>query len=117
MIRVFSEPPLGDAQTAVDKWVSNHNEWNSDPASHSLTIKEIDGGQFLMGDYRFIQEGETPTGILTDLSDRLKSVQGGLWHRLGYHVCSHDETSPAACAWDTTVEYGTVPAFVPEVNP
>lgn len=114
MVRVLCEPPKGKAENAIQNWVKNYQEWTADPVEHTFTETSTnpygDGGtQYVRGDWRFIQNGEDPTNILTDLSDRLKSFQGGLWHKLGYHVCSHSEDNPSACSWDETIKYGTVP--------
>lgn len=117
MVRVFVEPPKGDAENAINNWVDNYTEWTSDSVAHELTETntELDGGgtTYLQGDWRFVDKGETPTDILTDFSDRLQSMQGGLWHRLAYHVCTHDESNLTPCAWDETVEYGTIPSGIP----
>lgn len=116
MVRVLCEPPKGEAENAIQNWVSNYNEWTADPAEHSLTETntEMDdlGAQYLRGDWRFLDQGEQPTNILQDLSERLQSFQGGLWHRLGYHVCGHDENGRDGCDWETTLEYGTIPGGV-----
>lgn len=118
MVRVFVELPKGNAENAIQNWVDNYTEWTADPVEHSLTetTTELDGGgtQYLRGDWRFIQNGETPTDMLRDLSDRLQSFQGGLWHRLGYHVCDHDEGGSAGCSWDQKQEFGTIPTDVPD---
>jgi len=120
MLRVFIEPPKGDAENAVDNWVSNYSEWTADPVEHSLTeaTAGIDGSgtAYVRGDWRFIDQGESPTEILDDLSGRLQSFQGGLWHRLGYHLCSHDEDQPHACSWDQSLEWGTIPSDIPEIR-
>ena len=116
MVRVLFEQPRGEAENAVSNWVANYQEWNADPVAHSLSEAntELDGSgvRYLRGDWRFNQNDETPTDILQDLSDRLQSMQGGLWHRLGYHVCTHDENNPTPCEWDETVEHGSVPSGV-----
>lgn len=120
MIRVFVEPPTGNAEAAIDNWVANYSEWTADPVTHALveTTAALDGSgtTYLRGDWRFVEQGETATDILDDLSGRLQNVQGGLWHRLGYHVCAHDEENGGACAWDTTVESGSVPSDVPTIE-
>lgn len=122
MIRVFCEPPKGEAETAVDNWVSNYSEWTADPVKHSLveTDASIDGTgtTYVRGDWRFDDQGEAATDILNDLSNRLQSIEGGLWHRLGYHVCTHDEENPQPCSWDEKQEFGTIPSDIPdfEVN-
>lgn len=94
MIRLLLEPPIGEADQAVNQWVQNHNEWADDPVSHSLTetTAEIDGPgtTYVRGDYRFYQD--TPaTSLLDDLETRLQGLQGGVWYRIGYHVCPHDD--------------------------
>jgi len=118
MVRVFVEPPKGNAESAVDNWVANYSEWTADPVEHRLrkTTTELDGGgtTHLRGDWRFEDQGEDPTAILSDLSDRLGQFQGGLWHRLGYHVCDHDDSDRGGCSWDEVVESGNVPGDIPD---
>lgn len=118
MIRVLCEPPKGEAETAINNWVSNYTEWVSDSVEHALreVHAAVDGSgtTYIRGDWRFIDEGEDATDILSDLSSRLQSLQGGFWHRLGYHVCSHDEENPVPCSWEEVVEYGSVPGDIPE---
>jgi hypothetical protein len=119
MVRVIAEPPKGNAETAVANWVANYSEWTEGAVEHSLseTTGSIDGSgtQYVRGDWRFIDQGEEPTNILRDLSERLQSLQGGLWHRLGYHACDHDEANGGPCSWDETLEWGSVPSDIPEV--
>lgn len=116
MVRVICEPPKGEAENAIQNWVENYTEWDADPVEHSLSEQntELDGSgtAYFRGDWRFVQDGEDPTAILTDLSDRLQGIQDGLWHRLAYHVCSHDEDNPTPCSWGEMVEQGTVPSGV-----
>lgn len=118
MVRVFFEPPKGTPEMAVNNWVSNYNEWTEDPVAHSLTetTAGVDGMEtaYFRGDWRFWDQGETPTDMLRDLSERLRSFQGGLWHRLAYHVCTHDEDRPQPCSWDEKVESGTIPSDIPD---
>lgn len=123
MVRLFIEPPQGDAQTAVGNWVQNHNEWVDDPVEHSLaeTNTELDGSgtTYVRGDYRFFQDG-TATDLLDDLETRLGNIQGGVWYRIGYHVCDHDESATTACSFqdaDSEIrENGTIPSDIPELN-
>jgi len=118
MIRIFAEPPNGSAETAIDNWVANYTEWTADPVTHTLreTTTGIDGSgtTYLRGDWRFVDQGEVPTDILADLSGRLQTFQGGLWHRLGYHVCTHDEDRSTPCSWDEKHEWGAVPSDIPD---
>jgi hypothetical protein len=118
MVRVFIELPKGEAESAVDNWVTNFTEWADDPTDHTLT--EINGDDpdattYVRGDYRFIQ-GTNKTTLLDHLSEILKNIEGGLWHRLAYHVCSHDEDEPKSCSWDQVVEYGSIPSDIPTVK-
>lgn len=119
MIRVYSEPPKGDAETAVSNWVENYSEWTADSEEHSLSEATADMGEgttYLTGNWRFEDQGETPIDILEDLSQRLQSFQGGLWHRLAYHICYADEDNPQPCSWDEVVEFGTVPSDIPDFD-
>lgn len=120
MIRVVCEPPKGDADSAVDDWVTNYSEWTGDPVEHSLseTNTKLDGSgtQYVIGQWRFEDQGEGSTEILDDLSSKLQSLQSGLWHNLAYHVCCHDESEPGNCSWNESVSYGSIPSDVPTVE-
>jgi len=37
MVRVFVEPPKGNAQNAIENWVANYSEWVGDTVEQSLT--------------------------------------------------------------------------------
>lgn len=116
MVRLFIEPPKGEAENAVDNWVQNHTEWAEDPVKHSLTetTAGVDGSgtTYVRGDYRFIQNGPAMT-LLDRLEDRLQSFQGGLWYRIGYHACDHDEDNSSPCSWEATRENGDIPDDIP----
>lgn len=118
MVRLFVEPPKGEAENAVNNWVQNHSEWTGDPVSHTLTETNTDidgsGTTYLQGDYRFIQS-EPVDDLLSDLEARLADFQGGLWYRLGYHACDHDEDQSTPCAWDERREGGSVPDAIPQI--
>lgn len=120
MVRLYIEPPKGDAETAVNNWVENHNEWTDDPVDHTLAEvnTELDGSgtTYVRGDYRFVQDS-TATDLLDDLEQRLGNLQGGLWYRIGYHVCEHDEDNPGACSFDDSMtrENGTIPSDIPDL--
>lgn len=116
MVRLFIEPPKADADNAVNNWVANFNEWTEDPVEHTLieTNTETDGSgtTYIRGDYRFHQDSGK-TALLDDLESKLQSIQGGLWYRVGYHVCDHDESESTARSWEDMRENGTVPEDVP----
>jgi len=117
MVRIMIEPPKGNAESAVDNWVQNYNKWDADPVdhTHAETNTKLDGSgvRYVRADYRFIQD--TPaTTMLDRLERRLKSFQGGLWYRIGYHVCDHDESDRDECSWDDIRESGTVPSEIPQ---
>lgn len=80
MVQIMTEPPKGNAESAVDNWVQNHNEWTGDSEDHSLseTTAGVDGNgtTHIRGNYRFVQDS-TATDLLDRLEDRLQSLQGG----------------------------------------
>ena len=118
MVRLFVEPPKEEAEEAVNNWVENHTQWDDDSVSHELTETTADldgdGTTYARGDYQFIQE-ETADELLNDLEDRLQNFEGGLWYRLAYHACTHDEDDPEPCSWDDTRESGGVPEDIPTI--
>lgn len=118
MVRVVCEPPKGDAETAIKNWVENYTEWTADTVEHSLiesnTSPDGSGTDYLIGSWRFEQNSESATEILTNLSERLQKIQDGLWHRLVYHICSHDKENPDSCSWDEKQEFGTIPNGTPD---
>ena len=117
MVRLMVEPPKGESEEAVNNWVENHNQWDDDPVSHDLTETTADDGDgttYARGDYRFIQE-ETAGELLDDLERRLQDFEDGLWYRLTYHACKHDEDGPEPCSWDDTRESGGVPEDIPTI--
>jgi hypothetical protein len=120
MVRLFIEPPKGNADQAINNWVENHNEWEDDPVEHSLTETTVgidgSGTQYIRGDYRFIQDSDATT-LLNRLENRLQSSQGGLWYRIGYHQCDHDEDQSTPCSWDgsETRENGDIPSDIPDL--
>lgn len=117
MVRIMAEQPKGNAESAIDNWVQNHNEWTDDSVDHSLTETSADidgkGTTYVRGDYRFIQDS-TVTDLLDTLERRLQSLQGGLWYRIKYHECAHDEENPRPCSWQETREGGTIPSDIPD---
>jgi len=119
MVRLYVEPPRGEADEAVNNWVENHTQWGDDPVSHELreTTTGLDGNgtTYVRGDYRFIQN-ETADELLDGLEDRLQSFQGGLWYRIGHHACDHDEDETTPCSWENTREWGDVPEDIPEFD-
>ena len=117
MVRVCVEPPRGEAQEPLNNWVENYTQWETDPVEHELreTTTETDGGTtYARGDYRFVQE-ETADELLNDLEDRLQNFEDGLWYRLAYHACTHDEDEPTPCSWEDTREWGDVPEDIPTI--
>lgn len=119
MIRLFIESGQGNLSQPVDNWVQNFNEWTGDPVDHTLveTNTEPDGTgtDYYRGDYRFIQDS-TKTAVLDDLEQRLQNFQGGMWYRMGYHVCDHDEDDGTACGWEDQRENGTIPSDIPALS-
>jgi hypothetical protein len=118
MIRLWCEPPKGNAQNAVQNWVDNYSEWAGDATEHGMTERQVspeDDTRVVVGMWGFVNQGEDATDILTRLRDRLSGFQGGLWHRAVYHIYTHDEDNPEPCSWEYGTEYGDVPTGVPDV--
>lgn len=114
---MYLEPPRGEAETAVNEWVQNHPEWTDDPVAHVFREQATPNGtSHVYGNY-FFEQSVGVTTLLDRLEDRLANVQGGLWYRIGYHVCDHDDQDreTSDCAWDParTREDGGVPADIP----
>jgi hypothetical protein len=112
-VRVFSEPPKGNAQKAVSNWVANYAEWDQRIEDHGFT--EVPEHDWLVGGWFFKNEGEEPTDIVTDLSDRLSKFQGGLGHRIIYYTSDHDADNPEECVPVEATESGDVPELVPDI--
>jgi hypothetical protein len=125
MVLLYVEPPKGNAESAIDNWVQNHNEWESDAKKHKLregnTNPDGSGTEYVVGEYRFYQD-EIATTLLDNLESNLSYIQGGLWSRIGYHICDHDDEtdSSGGCSWSSenseVREVGTVPSDIPEIK-
>lgn len=120
MVRAFVEKPAGELSAAVDDWAANFEPWDGDRVSHGLTERntELNGSgiDYICGEWRFRRNGEVPSGILNSISTELDGFDGGLWHRIGYHVCDHDEDFATPCAWDEVIESGSIPSGVPTIE-
>jgi len=94
-IRLEAETPRGQAQEAVDEWVTNYVDWSGDVQAHGFVEFHVDDNpdktRVARGLWRFVDEGETPTDILAHLHDRLENYQTELWFQAAYRVCDHDE--------------------------
>jgi hypothetical protein len=119
-VRVYVEPPKGNAQSAIDNRITNYSEWSGSATKHGLVSFPPDGEErYLTGFWRFEEQGETPTGILQRLYDNLSTFQGGLWFRAFYHICDHDrEDNFGDCpVADYAAEYGSVPDDIKDIPP
>lgn len=119
-VRLYAEPPKGEAREAVENWVTNYSEWSGSADKHGLVSSPPDREQVcLTGFWGFEEQGETPSGILQRLYDNLSTFQGGLWFRAFYHICDHDRDGdfgdcPIA---DYAAEYGSVPDEIKDIPP
>jgi hypothetical protein len=112
-VRVYVEPPKGNSQEAITNWVENYSEWQGRVDDHALTaVPEHD---WLTGGWFLEDQGEEATGIVTDLSDKLSSFQGGLGHRIVYYISEHDADNPGECVPVEATESGDVPSAVPDI--
>lgn len=94
----------------MEPWADNEvtNE------SPTLREHEFGGGEWYQTELAF-EWTEDKTHILDNL--HLYAQSYCEWHRIGYHVCSHDEDEPEPCSWDEQRESGTVPEYIPDMEP
>ena len=123
MIRVFAATAenIGETQAnqLVNQWLEDNTPWTDDPTPHEVrkTQAGIDGAgtEYFVGSVRFEFSDDKP-----DLFDQIETDCGGVldWHRIVYHVCTHDEDNPQPCSWDEKHECGDIPSDIPdfEVN-
>jgi hypothetical protein len=120
MFRVFMQDTrpqysLALAQAWIDDWIADEDTWTGDPITHEIRPgnTEIDGSgtDYFGGDFRFEK-----TNSEGNIASNFASFVGVFttWHRLGYHLCPHDEANGGSCSWDSQYEDGSVPSDIPE---
>lgn len=124
MFRVFVGPQSSWSQdkvnAAVEDWMSKQSEWVSDPTEHSMdgyTHPDL-GTSWWVGNYRLTFDSEPKDNLFQKLEDKLGNKPD--WYRVGYHVCTHDESSPTSCDWDEVRDWAdkdsTIPSEVPSLS-
>lgn len=97
----------------LDQWLTNMQLWDAPEVTNSApTLREPLNAdtKYYGGDLAFAWS-EDEAIILDQLSQYADAYCD--WYRIGYHFCDHDEDNPTPCAWEQTIESGTVPDGVP----
>jgi hypothetical protein len=97
----------------LDQWLTNMQAWDAPEVTNDVpTLREpIDGSDsYYQGELAFAWS-EDKAIILDNIHQYAQSYCD--WHRIAYHVCTHDETDPQPCSWDDVRENGVVPSHVP----
>jgi len=97
----------------LDQWLTNMAPWTDPEVTNELpTLREqVDGdGEYYQTELAF-EWSEDKATILDQLDQY--AVAYCDWHRIGYHVCTHDEEEPQPCSWDEQRESGQVPDYIP----
>jgi len=102
-------------------WLTNMSPWDADEVTNGVPTETTTA---LASDAEWYQVelafdwAEDKAIIVDQLDGYLGSYCD--WHRLGYHVCTHDEDNPSPCSWDTDSnlprESGAVPDRVPALG-
>lgn len=83
---------------------------NEVPSSTTTTALDGSGTEHYRVELAF--EWSEDKSIILDQLDQYAAAYCD-WHRLGYHVCDHDESDRSGCSWDEIRENGTVPSNIP----
>ncbi len=115
-VRLYhSTTGAGDFHAWIGQWLINMQPWADPEVTNELpeetTNREADS--YYSGELAF-EWSEDKAHILDNLDQYMASYCD--WHRLGYHVCSHDEEPLTSCSWGEVRENGSVPSYIPEMN-
>ena len=117
---------VSDLETRIDDWVASNAEWADNSVAHTLAERntKLDGsGVTYYGiDVRFLLD-DAKSNLLQKFEDKLKDKTD--WYRVGYHRCTHDESSPSPCSFDPaddpdasavqwTAKDTTIPSDIPD---
>ncbi|MFP4218810.1 MAG: hypothetical protein ACLFR6_08245 [Salinarchaeum sp.] len=111
---VHSQSGADDFHAWLESWLTNMSPWDYPEVDNDLpTLREpVDGESYYQAELAF-DWSEDESIILDNLDDYAASYCD--WHRIGYHVCEHDESDPTPCSWDTDLgrKSGSVPDHIP----
>lgn len=106
---VYPESTGAGFESWLSVWLTNMQPW----AARENTVPELTeplpdspAEPHYRGDLTF-EWSEDKAIIVDNINQYLRSYAP--WHRLGYHVCDHDETTRDGCSWDDIREGGTPP--------
>lgn len=98
-------------------WLANMSPWEAPDVTNSVPngpLSTVDSNTDYYAIELAFDWSEDKSHILDNLDQFLDAYCD--WHRIGYHVCTHDETDPTPCTWEETRESGSVPAYVPSLT-
>lgn len=102
----------------LSTWMTNMQPWTDDevvnevPSNMRNTNIDGDGVDYYAVQLAF-EWTEDKSIILDQINGYLSSYCD--WHRIGYHVCDHDEQERDGCSWDEVREGGSVPDDIPSL--
>jgi hypothetical protein len=102
-----------DYHAWLNTWLTNMTPWSDPEVPNDLPSlrTQIDGsGEWYQTELAF-EWTEDRAIILDNLAQYASSYCD--WHRIAYHVCTHDEENGGPCSWDEVRENGTIPSYVP----
>jgi hypothetical protein len=117
MFRIMAAKPsnIGQLQAnqLVEQWFASYPPWTEDPTSHRVALVEdtiTDAPPHFRSDLRFESSAE-----MTIIREQIETDLAGVtsWYRIGYHECTHDESSGDECSWESEINYGNVPTEIP----
>ena len=124
-VRLHAEPPKGDAENAVDNWITNFSRWTGgaeQPLGETQT-QETETA-FVAGGWYFVDNDEDRQNVIISLSDELATFQSGLWHYAAYSASNHDLEARGGDSWQYLVDSEnrstdakTVPSEIPRFAP
>lgn len=100
----------------LETWLTNMEPWADPEVENELPSQrdQLEGdGEWYQTELAF-EWTEDRAHILDNLDQYAQSYCD--WHRIGYHECTHDgEGGP--CSWNERRQNGTVPDYIPSVEP
>jgi hypothetical protein len=106
----YSEAGASSFNTWLDTWLTNMSPWSERENTVPLLRDASSVNTAYYGGDLTFSWSEDAAIIKDQLSGYMSAYCD--WSILGYHVCTHDESTPQPCGWDDVVRDGAVPAEV-----
>jgi len=100
-------------------WLTNMGPWASDEVTNEVPQNTVTAGVDGTGtEYYRVELAFDWTEGKAIILDNLDGYAASYcdWHRIGYHVCTHDDADTQPCSWETTRESGTPPQDIPTLG-